>query len=54
MRAAAGARLDPAVVEAATAVVAHERGTAAEPAPVPILHRLPIPASLRAALAASA
>ena len=49
---AAGARLDPAVVGAARAVIAQERVTAAEPAPEPRLHRLRLPGPLRRALAA--
>lgn len=53
LEAAAGARLDPRVVAAASAVVEHERVSADEPAPEPRLHRLPIPASLRRALAAA-
>jgi hypothetical protein len=51
---AAGARLDPYVVAAAHAVVAQERVSEAEPAPEPRLHRLGLPARLRAALATSA
>jgi hypothetical protein len=50
---AAGTRLDPYVVAAAHAVVAQERVTEAEPAPEPRLHRLGLPARLRAALAAT-
>jgi HD domain len=53
LEAAAGARLDPAVVDAARAVIAQERVSAAEPAPEPRLHRLRVPASLRRALAAA-
>ena len=49
---AAGARLDPAVVGAARAVIAQERVTAAEPAPEPRLHLLRLPEPLRRALAA--
>lgn len=49
---AAGTRLDPYVVAAAHAVVAQERVSEAEPAPEPRLHRLGLPARLRAALAA--
>jgi hypothetical protein len=54
LRAAAGARLDPAVVAAAAAVVAQERVTAGEPAPEPRLHHLRLPAALRRTLAGSA
>jgi hypothetical protein len=50
--AAAGARLDPAVVSAAAAVVAQERVTLTEPAPEPRLHHLRVPALLRRTLAA--
>jgi hypothetical protein len=49
---AAGTRLDPWVVQAAHAVVAQERVSAAEPAPEPRLHRFGLPARLRAVLAA--
>ena len=52
LEAAAGARLDPTVVEAAHAVIAQERVTATEPAPEPRLHHLRLPAALRRALAA--
>ena len=51
LRAAAGARLDPVVVEAAAAVVAQERVTETEPAPEPRLHHLRVPAVLRRTLA---
>lgn len=51
LRAAAGTRLDPAVVEAAAEVVAQERVTASEPAPEPRLHYLHVPAALRRTLA---
>jgi hypothetical protein len=50
---AAGARLDPTVVEAASAVIAQERVTAAEPAPEPRLHHLRVPGPLRRAMAGS-
>jgi hypothetical protein len=53
LEAAAGSRLDPAVVDAARAVVAQERVSASEPAPEPRLHALRVPAPLRRALAAS-
>lgn len=49
---AAGTRFDPRVVQAAYAVVAEECVSAAEPAPVPKLHALRVPAPLRRALAA--
>lgn len=49
---AAGTRFDPFVVQAAHAVVAQERVSAAEPAPEPRLHRFGLPARLRAVLAA--
>jgi hypothetical protein len=52
--AAAGARLDPAVVSAAAEVVAQERVTEAEPAPEPRLHHLRVPAVLRRTLAGAA
>jgi hypothetical protein len=52
LEAAAGARLDPTIVDAARAVVAQERVSAAEPAPEPRLHRLHVPAPLRRVLAA--
>jgi HD-GYP domain-containing protein (c-di-GMP phosphodiesterase class II) len=48
---AAGVRLDPAVVQAARAVIGQERLSPAVPAPEPRLHRLRIPAPLRRALA---
>jgi hypothetical protein len=51
LRAAAGARLDPAVVDAAVQVVAQERVTETEPAPEPRLHHLRVPAVLRRTLA---
>ena len=50
---AAGTRFDPRVVQAAYAVVAEERVSEREPAPVPRLHALRVPAPLRRALAAS-
>jgi hypothetical protein len=53
LEAAAGARLDPAIVDAARAVIAQERVSASEPAPEPRLHHLRVPAPLRRALAAS-
>lgn len=53
LQAAAGARLDPAVVRAARAVVAQERVTATEPAPEPRLHRLRVPAPLSRAIASA-
>lgn len=49
---AAGTRFDPRVVQAAYAVVAEECVSANEPAPVPRLHALRVPAPLRRALAA--
>jgi HD domain len=49
--AAAGVRLDPAVVRAARAVVGQERLSAGEPAPEPRLHNLHVPAPLRRVLA---
>jgi hypothetical protein len=52
LQTAAGARLDPAVVRAAHAVVAQERVTATQPAPEPRLHRFRVPAPVRRALAA--
>jgi hypothetical protein len=54
LRAAAGARLDPTVVQAAAEVVAQERVTASEPAPEPRLHHLRVPAVLRRTLAGAA
>jgi HD domain len=51
LRAAAGTRLDPAVVDAAAQVVAQERVSASEPAPEPRLHHLRLPAALRRTLA---
>jgi hypothetical protein len=54
LSAAAGARLDPAVVSAAAAVVAQERVTESEPAPEPRLHHLRVPAVLRRTLAGAA
>jgi hypothetical protein len=50
--AAAGIRLDPAVVKAARAVIAEERLSPAEPAPEPRLHHLRVPPRLRRVLAA--
>ncbi|MDA0173228.1 hypothetical protein OJ998_29265 [Solirubrobacter taibaiensis] len=50
---AAGTRFDPRVVQACFAVVAEERVSETEPAPVPRLHALRVPAPLRRALAAS-
>ena len=50
---AAGTRFDPRVVQAAYAVVAEECVSANEPAPVPRLHALRVPAPLRRALAES-
>jgi hypothetical protein len=50
--AAAGARLDPAVVDAVRVVIADAPVTAADPAPVPRRHRFGVPAALRRALAA--
>ena len=52
LQAAAGIRLDPAVVVAARDVIAQERVSVAEPAPEPRLHHLRVPAALRRALAA--
>jgi hypothetical protein len=52
LEAAAGVRLDPAVVRAARAVVAQERLSPAQPAPEPRLHHLHVPAPLRRMLAA--
>lgn len=54
LEAASRVRLDPAVVEAARAVVADEPITAAEPAPEPRLHQLDLPAPLRRLLVANA
>lgn len=51
LRAAAGTRLDPVVVDAAAAVVAQERVTEHEPAPEPRLHHLRVPELLRRTLA---
>ena len=51
LEAAAGARLDPAVVDAVRIVVAEAPVTAADPAPEPRLHRLGLPASVRRAVA---
>jgi hypothetical protein len=51
LEAAEGARLDPAVVQAAHAVVAQEPVTETQPAPEPRLHRLGLPASLRRTIA---
>ena len=53
LEAAAGIRLDPAVVHAARAVVAQERTSELEPAPEPRLHHLHVPARLRRVLAAA-
>jgi hypothetical protein len=50
---AAGTRFDPRVVQACFAVVAEERVSELEPAPVPRLHALRVPAPLRRAIAAS-
>ena len=50
---AAGTRFDPRVVQAAYAVVSEECVSPAEPAPVPRLHALRVPAPLRRALAES-
>ena len=50
---AAGTRFDPRVVQAAYAVVAEERVSAAEPAPEPRLHLLRLPAPLRRVIAAA-
>src|SRR5690349_5351807 len=47
LEAAAGARLDPAVVDAVRSVIAEVPITAADPAPEPRLHRLGLPAELR-------
>lgn len=54
LRAAAGARLDPTVVDAAAQVVAQERVSSTEPAPEPRLHHLRVPAVLRRTLAGAA
>ena len=51
LEAAAGVRLDPAVVHAARVVVAQERTSELEPAPEPRLHHLHVPARLRRVLA---
>jgi HD-GYP domain-containing protein (c-di-GMP phosphodiesterase class II) len=51
LEAPAGARLDPAVVDAARFVVAEAPVTAADPAPEPRPHRLGLPVALRRALA---
>ena len=53
LEAAAGVRLDPAVVHAARIVVAQERTSELEPAPEPRLHHLHVPTRLRRVLAAS-
>jgi hypothetical protein len=53
LEAAAGVRLDPAVVHAARVVVAQERTSELEPAPEPRLHHLHVPTKLRRVLAAS-
>jgi HD domain len=47
----AGTELDPAIVEAARAVVAQECVSLTEPSPQPRLHRLRVPAPLRRVLA---
>lgn len=49
----AGARLDPAVVDAARAVIGQEIVTTDQPAPEPRLHHLRLPTPLRRALTAS-
>jgi hypothetical protein len=49
----AGTDLDPAIVEAAHAVVAQECVTVSEPCPEPRLHHLRVPAPLRRVLAAA-
>ncbi|MBE2316381.1 hypothetical protein DVA67_010365 [Solirubrobacter sp. CPCC 204708] len=49
---AAGTRFDPRVVQACFAVVAEEPVSEREPAPVPRLHALRVPAPLRRAIAA--
>jgi hypothetical protein len=54
LEAAAGVRLDPAIVHAARVVVAQERTSELEPAPEPRLHHLHVPARLRRVLAAGA
>jgi HD-GYP domain-containing protein (c-di-GMP phosphodiesterase class II) len=53
LEAAAGVRLDPAVVCAARAVVSQERLSPAQPAPEPRLHHLRVPARLRRVLASA-
>ena len=53
LSALSGTELDPRIVRAAVAVVAQERVTAEQPSPEPRLHRLPLPAPLRRALASS-
>ncbi len=53
LSALSGTVLDPRIVRAAVAVVAQERVTAEQPSPEPRLHRLPLPAPLRRALASS-
>ncbi len=53
LEAAAGVRLDPAIVHAARVVVAQERTSELEPAPEPRLHHLHVPTPLRRVLAAS-
>ena len=54
LEAAAGVRLDPAIVHAARVVVAQERTSELEPAPEPRLHRLHVPTRLRRVLASGA
>ena len=53
LEAAAGVRLDPAIVHAARVVVAQERTSELVPAPEPRLHHLHVPTRLRRVLAAS-
>jgi hypothetical protein len=53
LEAAAGVRLDPAVVCAARAVVSQERLSPTQPAPEPRLHHLRVPAPLRRVLASA-
>ena len=54
LEAAAGVRLDPAIVHAARVVVAQERTSELEPAPEPRLHHLHVPTRLRRVLASGA
>lgn len=54
LQAVAGARLDPAVVRAADAVIGQELVTVEQPAPEPRLHHLRVPTRVRRALTASA